>query len=500
VLAACTDRTQEANALGAVAQQQLAAGNLGGAKRSITKAVAARDDIIDLQLLRGRIAFAQGSLEEAFDAYSDALSLDPTNGEALQGVSQLGLATGHLQESLEATDRILVLDPGQPDALLSRGIHALVRHRFDDAIGYADKILATNPANENASILKARALFLKGDAEAALSTVDTVNPDAQLSAGLALTKLELFRELRRPKDMQAQFAVLRRLRPDDLSLRLDEANLNFKLDDRVPAQTLVTQVLADSKASENAVRDAIQLWVNYGAQDVTPEELARIERTGTAFARQAVARLLIETGLLQRAAPIISSLGGTDRQGMAARLTVAQGDYTGALRITERVLAHDRTQCDALVASSSADLQLRRWDAALQSAQRAAAECPEEVSAWIANARAYQGLGRASGAERVYAQAFDAHPQDPRIVESYSEWLLSQKRAREALAIARRLTRNAPASLAAWRYYGELCRRTHSDCESEAARGLDDARTMFGIDLPVGAQAPNSLFGRFVRR
>lgn len=500
LVAACTDRAQQASAAGALAEQQLAAGNLEGAKRSISKAIAAQDDNLDLQLLRGRIAVARGAPEEAYSAYSDALSLDSTNGEALQGVSQFGLSTGHLQESLEATKRILLLAPDQPDALLTRGIHSLIRRRFDEAVEFADKILASNPANENAIILKARAQFLRGDTEQALATVSAAASGKSETAGVALTKLELSRELRRPDDMKAEFAKLRSLRPGDQALRLDEADLHFKLGERAQAQQLVTEVLSDPQAQGETIDKAIQLWVDYGARDAPISGLRRIAASGAAGARRATARFLIEADLLDLAEPVLTSLTGEDRAALAAREEARKGNYAQALASADTVLKRDSTQCDALVANSGANAGLRRWAAALQSGQRAAAECPEQAAAWLATADAYKGLGEASGAERIYSQAFAAHPQDVRVVRSYADWLIEQKRPREALAIARRLTRNAPASLAGWAYYRDLCRRSHQDCQDEASRGFQDAQTRFGTDLPIGSPAPNSLFGRLASR
>src|SRR3546814_15227966 len=88
---------------------------------------------------------AADSVSGAYDAYSDAISLDPTNIEALQAVSQLGLQTGPFRESLEATDAILSLSPDEPGALLMRGLHAVTRNRFAEADVYADRILARAP-------------------------------------------------------------------------------------------------------------------------------------------------------------------------------------------------------------------------------------------------------------------------------------------------------------------------------------------------------------------
>src|SRR5690606_36914425 len=99
---------------------------------------------------------AAGSLSSAFNAYSDAMSLDPTNMEALQAVSQLGLQTGNFRGSIEATDAILSLTPDEPGALLVRGLHAVIRKRFAEADGIADRILARDPNDEGGVILKAR--------------------------------------------------------------------------------------------------------------------------------------------------------------------------------------------------------------------------------------------------------------------------------------------------------------------------------------------------------
>jgi predicted Zn-dependent protease len=138
--------------------------------------------------------------------------------------------------------------------------------------------------------------------------------------------------------------------------------------------------------------------------------------------------------------------------------------------------------------------------AALRDAQHAAAECPKLASAWLAATLAYDTLGRSYGVERIYSQALEANPQELRLAKAYATWLLANGRAREAVAIVRRLTRNMPASLGAWHYYGSVCHAANAECSAEAARGLADARTRFGMDLEPEASAPNGLFGRFVSR
>lgn len=499
IMAACSDTGQQAASDAALAQQYLESGNIAAARQAINAALIARDDVVDFQLLKGRIELASASTSSAYTAYHDALSLDPTNAEALQAVSQLGLSTGHLQDSLEATDRILTLAPEQPDALLTRGVHAMIRGRYEEAVKYADKVLTALPGNENASILKARALFLNGDQEPALAALSAWDGSTDPSV-VALTKLEIFRELRRPEDMKRQFGRLAQLRSLTPALQLDEANLRFKLGERAAADQLVAAVLAGPKLGDADAASAVALWAEYGTNDLSSAQLKSIARTGSVASREALAHFLLDSNSLVQAHDLIDSLEGVNRDSLIARAHAREGKYAPALALAAQVLKQDATQCDALIAQSQSSLGLNKAEDALRYGQVAAAECPEDTASWLAAASAYAALNRPTGVERIFKQAFDAHPQDLRVVRGYAEWLLQNKRNREAVAIARRLTVNAPALLSGWTYYDGICRRARGGCESDAARGLENARTIFGVDLAPGSQARNGLMGRFVRR
>jgi predicted Zn-dependent protease len=120
---------------------------------------------------------------------------------------------------------------------------------------------------------------------------------------------------------------------------------------------------------------------------------------------------------------------------------------------------------------------------------------------WFLSAQAYEALGGdsgASGANRVYRDALDANKQSEPLTAAYARWLVSQHRTREAVAIARRLTRYAPALLSGWRLYANLCQRFDQSCVRSAATGLANAGTLFGVDLEPGQPPPNGLLGRFV--
>jgi Tfp pilus assembly protein PilF len=496
--AGCSTRSEDAMENAAEAQQYLESGNLRGARLAIVEAISSRDDVIDYHLLRGRIELASGSQGAAYNAYSDALALDATNGEALQAVAQLGLTTGHLEESLEAAERISTLVPNQPDALLVRGIHALIHRRTDEAIRFSDMILENEPGHEGGTILKARALFIAGEASRALEVLDAVSSAAADSPGVSLTKLEIYRSLRQPEPLAAEFVRLRQLRQDDLALRIDEANFRFKRDERSIAHQLLGAVLRNPKATPGLASAAIALWEEYGSDDVSPQILRGIIGEGNIATRRALARYYVERGNEPDASLVISSL--TSEPAIRARLALMKRQIAQASQLANTVLTEDQTNCDALVAASEAALLRRQPADAVRRAQQAAAECPQLSSAWITTARAYEASGQSSGVSRAFIQGLDANKQSTKLTAAYTNWLVSKRRPREAVALARRLTRYAPALISGWRLYLNLCQRLQPTCSDEAQAGLADARTRFAIDPTPGEPAPNGLFGRFAER
>lgn len=113
-LTACSGSPQAAMELAAQAQMQLEAGQIEAARISINEAIAERDDIAELYLLKGRIEIADQSFQQAYFAYTEALSLDQANVEALAASAQIALMAGMLDEATRAADRVLILKPAIP--------------------------------------------------------------------------------------------------------------------------------------------------------------------------------------------------------------------------------------------------------------------------------------------------------------------------------------------------------------------------------------------------
>ncbi len=500
LLGGCTNSDAAAAADAARAQALLDQRRIAEARLAIRDAIAERDDEPQFHILRGRIEMAAQSPTGAYDAYSDAMSLDSTNMEALQAVSQLGLQTGHFRQSLEATDAILALSPEEPSALLMRGLHAVIRKRFDEAEGFADRILARHPDDEGGVILKARIAVRKGKPQNALNVLAPYGAAKPNTPGVAMTRLEIYRSMHDAVGMRGQFALLRNLVPGDPALRVDEANFAFKDGRARDANSLLVALLADPATQRGLVNDILALWREYFSEAPSDADLAPIARTGSAATRIAVAEFYAWRDRVAAARRLAAGLGADKRGALDALILSRDGDWPAARKQAEQVLARDATDCLALTVRAEAMLGASKPVEAQRSAQLAATQCPGQIRAWMALASAYAGRDDADNASRVWREGIDSNRQNSEIAAAAVTWLLANGQSREALAVARRLTHDAPALLGGWRLYRATCERLKDICSATAAAGLRDAATDYAIDLPPGQALPNGLFGRIVVR
>jgi tetratricopeptide (TPR) repeat protein len=498
-IAGCSDPVEQARERGAAAAQALENGNLEVAREQIRQALAARDDLPELFLLKGRIELAGGSEKGAYAAYASALSLDTANTEALQAISQLGLRTGNLRDSLDATEQLLVLNPNDPAALVARGVHSFLQRRFQEAIGYSDRVLANQPGDEAATILKSRSLFMEGKPTDALAVVNSLSAVTPPTPAIYRTRLELYREMREPSRMQEQFDKLRQLAPEDFSLRIDQSDLYYKTGNRSEGRAEIAKVLASHRLDGDTAHSATEVLNSYEDM-LTVGEVATAAQSGSEPARTELARFLVSAGRPALAEIVLARLSSEDARPLRAQVVLLRKDTATALSIAQDVLKSDETNCDALIAAAGALLSQGRSAAALRNAQRAAAECPNRAEPWVITARVYAGRGEPVNAERAYRDAIASNPQSLKLTMAFGDWLVSQGRRSEAQAIARLLTRKSPALIRGWVYYRSLCAVTASGCALDADRGLADARTLYGPDPDVGKLAPGGLFGRLVRR
>jgi len=495
-LAGCSDRTADAYAEAQVAQALFDQGDLPGARQAIGRAMALREDQVDILLLDGRIKVAMGDLRSAYDSYRMVLALDPRRPEALIAVAQFGIALGETREALDAADLVLTIVPDQPDALLVKGIAALNRKNYAEVIALGERILAANPADRKGIVLKARGLSLTGRKDEALALLRQASEEYGNDELIATAMLENARDTADVAIMLEQMALLRQIRPDSVDLAIDEVNIRYKSGDTQGARTAAGEILAQFGGDASAVARLARLWREYDPDPLGALELRALSEEGATNARQVAARHYLAQGDLQTAAAIVANSPDVRARALLARIAAAAREE-GAIRAAAGILAQDKTSCDALLAAAEWNLAAQRPTEAVGPAQVAAAECRDLPDGYLVAARAYDAQRRPAGAERVYREGLAAHPQDRALTRAYARWLIRRDRAAAAETVARGLTDRTPASMGAWRLLAEICTTTeNAACIAEARRGEAAAKTNFAIDLAPGERINNPLLGQ----
>jgi tetratricopeptide (TPR) repeat protein len=494
----CSGGAQRANELGQLAASQLENGDIQAARKSITEAIQKRDDIVELQLLRGRIELKANSFASAFSAYSDALALDPSNVEALEGVAQLGLRTSNLRESEAAVDQLLTMNPGHANALTLKGVHLLVRKRSSEAVATADRILAIDPLNESGTILKARALYGQGQLEEGLRVLLALDSKVKpRSQAMAASLLEFYRESNDARGMLEQFGLLERFRPNDIEIRIDEANARYKLGNLKEARSLLQWAMSRSDLSSKQAETITELWSEYDTSVFPQPSLELLRTKGNPDARLVFARYLLDANNHAAALNILTGLDGDSAKALRARASVASGDVTSGLSVADTILQRDKSNCDALLAKAEALLSAKAFPGAVEAGQLASATCPKMMGPHLVLVEAYSGLADSTAVRRVFADAIADLPQSSPLSRRFARWLEAKGEPVRAIAVARRLTNKAPALVSGWTLLHELCVRSKDqECAADARKGLAEARGRLAIDPSPGEGLARGLFGR----
>ena len=174
---------ERADALALRAEARRRRGDLTGAAADLGTARALDPRRIDLVLARGQVAAQQPDFAVATDAFTEAIRLDPGNADAYveRATATLHQAQGDLQAyqaALDDLNRAIAIDSSHPRAHLGRARvyfdRATYRGSPDDLTRTFEALdgLPQGRASEEATLLRARALALGGESDAALEMLD----------------------------------------------------------------------------------------------------------------------------------------------------------------------------------------------------------------------------------------------------------------------------------------------------------------------------------------
>ncbi len=164
--------------------------------RYADKALELDDTIAESHIAKASAyLFYEWKWKEAYNALQKAISLNPGAIEAYELLGFYYIVMGEKEKAVESLEKAAWMDPLSPVITQSLGNMYVFAERFDDAIVQADKLLEMDPKMRISIELKAWAIGMKGDWEAALPYFEEVQRltnhplKGWMGAGFAYAKL-----------------------------------------------------------------------------------------------------------------------------------------------------------------------------------------------------------------------------------------------------------------------------------------------------------------------
>lgn len=122
-------------------------------------AAAASSAALELAFHRGVVAFGQGKLDQAREAFQEVLAEDPDATAALQYLGLIAQRQDDHAAAVAAYDRALEIDPQAAAIHLDRGIALLAAGRLEDARAGFERAIALDPGNARAELFAGVAAY-----------------------------------------------------------------------------------------------------------------------------------------------------------------------------------------------------------------------------------------------------------------------------------------------------------------------------------------------------
>jgi adenylate cyclase len=136
---------------------------------------------LDATIAEGHIAKAMAYLyyewkwQQAYDALQKAIELNPSRVEAYDLLGFYYIAHNEKPQAVKVLEQAEQTDPLSSTIIRSLGMMYMFSEQFDDAVRQAEKLLEMNPEMRSAIELKAWAIGMKGDWQAAMRLFEEVH-------------------------------------------------------------------------------------------------------------------------------------------------------------------------------------------------------------------------------------------------------------------------------------------------------------------------------------
>ncbi|MFQ6003962.1 MAG: tetratricopeptide repeat protein [Woeseia sp.] len=429
------------------------------------KAAEISEDV-DIAKQATRTAFSYGFNEDALHSARRWLELDEESDEALLYVAQLQLRVGDIRGSRRSFNRLLNRGEPAPDEglislipFLSRedsedaaelmrqlakpyknsaraqyaaGVMALQAGDSEEAGDRATRALKLEPDWLQAHLLRARAMLLAGDQDAAIDYTsrlvgDDPDPDPEARMELAIMLLSAGRDDDALSQIN-QILLEQPARTDALRLM---AIINFRLENLDAAWTDFQDVLSSGHYTMDALYYLGRISDRRSEHDQAVRLYSQVQRGNNAVVSQRRASaILAQQGKGEEALAHLRKFGddnppyAVDMVEAEAQLLVSLQRYPEALDVYERLIEYRPESETAVLGKAELFLRMGRLEEAISEYRQCVKRWPD--SAMSLNALGYtlaDRTGEYAEAERLIEKALKLDPDSAAIIDSYG-WVL----------------------------------------------------------------------------
>ena len=440
--AACASPEQKVERYTKEAFEYLEKDQLGRANVQFQNALKINEEHIPALEGLAEIAERKNEFQAMFGFLQAIVRLQPDNVDALVKLAKLYLLSSDETGALENVEKALSREPNNADAIAVKAATMLRLDNSAEAVELAKKAIEINPASQEAVTVLASERINASDLEGALAYLEGALATDDSSAVLHLLRIQILSRLDRDTDVRAAYQRMIKDFPEEPAYRRLYASLLIGEDDLAGAREVLEGVAEISPDDVDAVVDVVR--INYkidGAQkarevfksyvDERDDDIdlkfafanfLRLEKDFTASKAiyDALAAKRNDDGVIRRA------------ENELAAQALLQGDRETAERYIDKILEEDEQNSEALIKLAGLKINDNKLDEAILDLRTVLGNDPENQSAKLLLAAAFEQKGDISFAESQMAQAVETSKYDPGTTNLFARFLLRHNRVSRA--------------------------------------------------------------------
>ena len=390
-------------------------GNYKDLLEQITPEAAAKS--APLLVLRGDALLATGKVDEAKQAYEQALALNANSGDALLGLARYALFSKDSAAAERYVQDAVTKDAKNPEVFMFQGTMLRMNGKLDEALAAFDKALALKPDHRTAHIEKVYVNISAGKFPAAKTELEAAEKNAP--GNLLVMYTRGLYEFSQGKFSAAQEALQQVLRvapnhaPSVLLAGASELNLGAtqqaeqhlrKYLDGNPNDIYARKLLAQALLKSSQPADAAATLAP--ALKASPDDAQLLALAGESYMQ--VRDFSKASGYLEKAAELAPKAAGVRTSLGLSRL--AQGDQARGLSELEAATSLDPKSTQATMALVQTEINLKHYDKALAAAE--SLEKAQPASAQVQNLKGavYMIKGDSANARIAFDKALSLEP------------------------------------------------------------------------------------------